>query len=138
MAPSQMSSPSWMNWQGVSHPGEHGMSLCSHLRCLRKAHPAEVITWGTSWGKSLTWVTACLHSGSELRNQMASMGVVRGLLFKGHLLTYDPTYNVAEWVPMRRIVADLSPAEDSSVWELSMYTKHRMMSPGWNNSRNGA
>ena len=50
------------------------------------------------------------------------VGVARGLLFKGHLLTYDPMYNVTEWVPVRRMAADLSPAKDSLVWELSNIT----------------
>ena len=47
------------------------------------------------------------------------MGVVRGLIFEGHLLTYDPTYDVAEWVPIRGIVSDLSPTEDSLACKLS-------------------
>ena len=50
------------------------------------------------------------------------MGVARGLLFKGHLLTYDPMYNVTEWVLVHGMVADLSPAKDSSVQELSNIT----------------
>ena len=32
------------------------------------------------------------------------VGVMTGLLFEGHLLPYDPTYNVAEWVPLCRMV----------------------------------
>ena len=40
------------------------------------------------------------------------IGVMRGLLFEGHLLTYDPTYNVTEWVPVHGMVGNLSPAED--------------------------
>ena len=108
-----------MNWQGMSHPGEHGMSSCFHLCCLRRARPTEVNTWGTSLGESSTWATACLCSGSELWNQMVSLW---GLLFEGHLLTYDPMYNVTEWVPVCRMAADLSSAEDSSVQELSNIT----------------
>ena len=50
------------------------------------------------------------------------VGAMRGLLFKGHLLAYDPMYNVAEWVLVRGMAADLSPAEDSLVWELSNIT----------------
>ena len=50
------------------------------------------------------------------------MGVARGLLFEGHLLTYDPTCNVAKWDPIHRTVSDLSPTEDSSARELSNIT----------------
>ena len=50
------------------------------------------------------------------------VGVVRGLLFEGHLLTYNPTYNVVEWVHMCETVSDLSPMEDSSARELSNIT----------------
>ena len=39
------------------------------------------------------------------------MGVMRGLLFEGYLLTYDPMYNVIEWVLVHGTVADLSPLE---------------------------
>ena len=44
------------------------------------------------------------------------------MLFEGHLLAYNPTYNVAEWVTVRGTVADLSPAEDSLAQELSNIT----------------
>ena len=50
------------------------------------------------------------------------VGVTRGLLFKGHILAYDPTYNVTEWVPVCRTAAVLSPTEDSLAWELSNIT----------------
>ena len=50
------------------------------------------------------------------------VGVVRGFLFKEHLLTYDPTYNVVEWVPVHGTVGDLSPIEDSSAHKLSNIT----------------
>ena len=50
------------------------------------------------------------------------VGVVRRLLFEGHLLTYDPTYNVTEWVLVCGTVGDLSPTEDSLAWELSNIT----------------
>ena len=50
------------------------------------------------------------------------VGVARGLLFEGHLLMYDLTHNVAEWVPMHGTVSDLSPVEDSSARELSNIT----------------
>ena len=50
------------------------------------------------------------------------MGIAWGLLFEGHLLTYDLTYNVVEWIPLHRMANDLSPAEDSSARELSKIT----------------
>ena len=42
------------------------------------------------------------------------------MLFEGHLLAYDPTYNVAEWVLVRGMAGDLSPA--NSARELSNIT----------------
>ena len=42
------------------------------------------------------------------------VGVMRGLLFEGHLLVYDPMCTIAEWVPVHRMASDLSPAEDLS------------------------
>ena len=47
------------------------------------------------------------------------VGVMRGLIFEGHLLACDPTYNVAEWVPIHGTVSDFSPIEESSLCELS-------------------
>ena len=48
--------------------------------------------------------------------------VACGLLFKGNILAYDPASNGMEWVPVRGTVNNLSPAEDSSAWELSNIT----------------
>ena len=45
-----------------------------------------------------------------------------GLIFEGHLLAYDPVYNIAEWVPICRMVRHLSPAEESLSQELSNIT----------------
>ena len=42
-----------------------------------------------------------------------------GLLFKGSVLTYNPTANGAEWVPIRGTTRNLPPAEDVSAQELS-------------------
>ena len=36
----------------------------------------------------------------------------RGLVFEGSVLTYDPTTNQAEWVPMRGMAADLLLVEE--------------------------
>ena len=47
---------------------------------------------------------------------------MRGLLFEAHLLMYDPTYNVAKWVPVCGMASDLLLAEDSSAQELSNIT----------------
>ena len=55
------------------------------------------------------------------------VGVTRGLLFKGHLLTYDPMYNVTEWDLVLGMAADLSPTEDSSAWELSNITLRKVL-----------
>ena len=44
------------------------------------------------------------------------------MLFEGHLLTQDPTYNIAEWVLVHGMVSDLSPAEDPLAWKLSNIT----------------
>ena len=50
------------------------------------------------------------------------VGVVRGLIYEGYLLTYDPTSNLVGWVPICGTADDLSSAEDSSVHELSNIT----------------
>ena len=47
------------------------------------------------------------------------MGVTRGLIFEGHLLMYDPTYNVAEWVLICGMASDLLPTKESLAHELS-------------------
>ena len=44
---------------------------------------------------------------------------MRGLLFEGHLLTYNPKYHVTKWVPVCGMAGDLSPVKDSSAQELS-------------------
>ena len=49
------------------------------------------------------------------------IGVVRGLFFEGYLLTYNPMYNITEWVPVRGMVGDLSPTEDSLLQELILH-----------------
>ena len=48
--------------------------------------------------------------------------MMRGLIFKGHLLTYNPTYNVAEWVPIHGTVSDLLPTKESLTCKLSNIT----------------
>ena len=58
------------------------------------------------------------------------VGVTRELLFEGNLLAFDPTYNVAEWVPMHGMASDLSPTKDLSTWELS--NMPLMTFPRWN------
>ena len=50
------------------------------------------------------------------------VGVVRGLLFKGNVLAYDLASNGAEWILVWGTINNLSPAEDSSAWELSNIT----------------
>ena len=50
------------------------------------------------------------------------VGIVRGLHFEGHLLMYDPTYNVVEWVPIHGVESDLSPTKDSLACELRNIT----------------
>ena len=45
--------------------------------------------------------------------------IVQGLLFEGSVLTYDPTTNGAEWVPIQGTASDLSPVKEASAWELS-------------------
>ena len=50
------------------------------------------------------------------------LGVARGLLFEGNVLTYDPASNGMEWVPVQGTINDLSPMEDSFAWELSNIT----------------
>ena len=42
-----------------------------------------------------------------------------GLLFEGSVLTYDPTTNGAEWVPMQGTTSNLSSVEEASTQELS-------------------
>ena len=42
----------------------------------------------------------------------------RALVFEGSALTYNPTTNQAEWVPVRSTVADLSPTEERSALAL--------------------
>ena len=50
------------------------------------------------------------------------VGVARGLIFEGHLLMYNPTYNMVEWVPICGMVSDLSPTEKSLAHKLSNIT----------------
>ena len=40
--------------------------------------------------------------------------MVRGLLFEGNVLAYDPATNEAEWIPVWGSASDLSPAEEGS------------------------
>ena len=42
-----------------------------------------------------------------------------GLLFKGSVLTYDPTTNEVEWILIQGTATDLSLVEEASAWELS-------------------
>ena len=41
------------------------------------------------------------------------MGVMRWLIFKGHLLAYDPTYNVVEWVLICGTVSTCDPPKSN-------------------------
>ena len=50
------------------------------------------------------------------------IGVTRGLIYQGYLLTYDPTSNLAGWVTICGTTDDLSSVEDSSACELSNIT----------------
>ena len=42
----------------------------------------------------------------------------RALVFEGSSIVCDPTTNQAEWVPVRGMVVDLSPAEERSALTL--------------------
>ena len=46
---------------------------------------------------------------------------VRALVFEGSILTYNPTLNEAEWIPMRGLANDLSWAKERSAVALANY-----------------
>ena len=50
--------------------------------------------------------------------------VVRGLVFEGSILAYDPTSDEVEWVPTRRVANDLSWAEERMVVALANFVPH--------------
>ena len=50
------------------------------------------------------------------------VGVMRGLIYEGYLLAYDPTSNLAGWVPVCGTANDLSVTEDASACKLSNIT----------------
>ena len=49
------------------------------------------------------------------------LGTMRALVFKGSILTYNPTLNEAEWVQVHGLANDLSWAEERSAVALANY-----------------
>ena len=75
----------------------------------------------------LGYILGCMGALPPLRFCMTEpsgefVGVARGLLFEGNILTYDPTCNGTEWILVQGTVNDLSPMEHSSAQELSNIT----------------
>ena len=50
--------------------------------------------------------------------------VVRGLVFEGSILVYDPARDEAEWVPARGVANNLSWAEERMVVMLANFVLH--------------
>ena len=48
----------------------------------------------------------------------------RALVFEDSASVYDPTTNQAKWVPMRSMLADLSPVEERSAFALCNLVPH--------------
>ena len=56
---------------------------------------------------------------------------VRALVFKGSILTYNPTLNEAEWVPACSLANHLSWAEEKSAMALANYIPHASAEVAW-------
>ena len=54
----------------------------------------------------------------------AYLCTMRALVFKGSILTYNPTLNEAEWVPACSLASNLSWAEERSAVALANYVPH--------------
>ena len=55
----------------------------------------------------------------------------RALVFEGSILTYNPTLNEAEWVPVCSLANDLSWAEERSAMALANYVPHTSAEAAW-------
>ena len=53
--------------------------------------------------------------------------VVRGLVFKGSVLAYNPAMNEVEWIPMCGLTNDLTWAEERSTVALVNYVPHALV-----------
>ena len=56
---------------------------------------------------------------------------VRALVFKGSILTYNPTLNEAEWVPVHGLANNLSWAEERSAVALANYVPCASAEAAW-------
>ena len=56
---------------------------------------------------------------------------VRALIFEGSILTYNPTLNKAEWVPVCGLANDLSWAEERSAMALANYVPCTSVEVAW-------
>ena len=55
----------------------------------------------------------------------------RALVFEGSILTYNPTLNEAEWMPVHCLANDLSWAEERSAVALANYVPHASAEAAW-------
>ena len=81
-------------------------------------HPPPLVLndtpcWGLHLGHILGWIVDIGNSMLVYWFHMTEpdgefVDVMRGLIFKGHLLAYVPTYNGVEWVPIHGTVSDFN------------------------------
>ena len=61
----------------------------------------------------------------------AYLCVVRGLVFEGSVLAYNPTMNEVEWIPVRSLTNDLTWAKERSAVALANYVPHALAEAAW-------
>ena len=122
MAPQPMSLLSWMSWQSGSPIWMLGTNLSGHPGWLY-CGPLQ---------KQSCMATATVRPGPHDAGSMilghrgggAYLFVVRGLVFEGSVLAYNPTMNEMEWIPVCGLTNDLTWAKERSTMALANYVLH--------------
>ena len=92
----------------------------------------EAELYGYCWGQAVDLVPVMPAAQCWVMEEGgAYLYTVRALVFKGSILTYNPTLNEVEWVPAHGLANDLSWAEERSAVALANYVPCAPVEVAW-------